>query len=1113
MALFNLPKRQVVSDKDILAKSNTIRNSSSPIFKGGGNIITRIQTISNMVQTKLGKYKDRYDVIRDEPEKLHSYISSCIENGICAIDTETTGLDPMLVDIVGFSIYTPNKKAVYVPINHVSYVTMMKVDNQLSVDFIKQEFQRLADNNVKIVMFNAPFDIRVIWNQVGIRLHCYWDCYIAARLLNENEPSNKLKPLHVKYVEKTEDEAWTYGKLFEGIVFSYVPIKDAYIYAARDAEITFELFKYQEPYLTKGTEKCSSHRLEGPSNVFFNIEMPVMEAFIEMEQTGVLLDLDFTKKMSKKYHELADKSKSEVNKILEDLSDEIDSYRRSHPNCGIEKPINIASNKQFSCLIYDILKIPVVDEKNPRGVGKEILEQIDHPLCKMIIQQRKLEKLLSTYIDKMPEIANPNDGRIHCKFNQVGAATGRTSSDSPNLQNIPSRAWKLIDGTKVDAGHDVRQMFRASPGNILISCDYSAQEPRLTAHLSKDEKMVKAYKEGKDVYSEIAAISFNKTYEECLEFKVDENGKKTDVTNVEGKERRSAAKKIVLGINYGMSMKTIADDLHCEVNKAQQIYDDVLNKFTGLKQFKEDSESFARKYGYVETVWGRKRRLPDMQLPYFEFEYKEGALPEDFDPLSDDLDSDFNAEVPESICNEYTQKLLNASWKQKQKIKNELDKKGIKVFENSKKIGDATRQVVNCVDFDTEILTMSGWKHYNEVCVNDKILSYNMSTECITTDTINAIHIYEGTFDTMRFNHSSFDAVSTLDHRWVCQESNAKAKFDTTNHISSVKWPTPILRMADNNLSENNKILDNQLKVIGWTLTDGYYNGKQAIILYQSESSNRKKAIYNDMIKTLVSLNLQFTIRNRTEFYHEIYINACDFTNWIRSTFKERTLTFDFVSTLSQRQAKIVVNAMLDGDGTFNKGNYRFICSTEEKNDAFQYLCCVAGIATNSKKLLPDGKKHFGNVTNINGYVETKKPYYVISLLNRKRVHLYPKHKTHTKTNGVWCVTTDNESWIARRNGKVFITGNSRVQGSAADLTKLAMIELYNNQELRDLGFKMLIPIHDEILAECPKENAKRCGKLMEQMMIDAARDLIVPISCDAEYTEQWYGEKYKMEE
>ena len=553
MPLFKMPTRNTMSDSDILNKSKSIK-PSNPVMKGSGSLISRITSISNMVQTKLGKYRDEYDVIRNESEKLHNYISKCIENGICAIDTETTGLDPMLDDIVGFSIYTPGEKAIYVPINHISYITTLKADNQISIDIVSKELQRLEDNKVRIIMFNAPFDIRVIWSHTGVRLHCYWDCYIATRLLNENEPSNALKALHVKYVEKTEDEAWTFGKLFDGIVFSYVPIKDAYIYAARDAKVTFELYEYQLPYLTLGTEECKQHKLEGPSNVFFNIEMPVMDSFIDMEQTGILLDKEYTKQLSKKYHNYVNEAKSAVDSILNDIKIDIDDYRRTHIDSGLEDPVNPASNKQLSCIIYDILKVPVVDERNPRGVGREILEQIDHPLCKAIVEQRKLEKLLSTYIDKMPEIAHPDDGRIHCKFNQIGADTGRTSSNSPNLQNIPSRAWKLIDGTRIDAGHDVRRMFRASPGNILISCDYSAQEPRITAHLSKDEKMVQAYREGKDVYSEIAAIAFNKTYQECLEFVVDENGKKVldengePITNVEGKARRSSAKGIVLGI-------------------------------------------------------------------------------------------------------------------------------------------------------------------------------------------------------------------------------------------------------------------------------------------------------------------------------------------------------------------------------------------------------------------------------------------------------------------------------------------------------------------------------------------------------------------------------------
>jgi len=265
-----------------------------------------------------------------------------------------------------------------------------------------------------------------------------------------------------------------------------------------------------------------------------------------------------------------------------------------------------------------------------------------------------------------------------------------------NMQNIPSRPWKLVDGTKVDAGHDVRQMFCASPGNILISCDYSAQEPRVTAHLSKDEKMINAYLAGKDVYSEIAAIAFNKTYEECLEFVLDENGNKTDVTNVEGKGRRTQAKSIVLGILYGRSIPSIAEQLHCENEKAQQIYDDVLNKFTGLKAFKQDSEEMARRYGYVTTVWGRKRRLVDMQLPYYEFSYKEGQIPIDFDPLADEDNANISTEVPNDICEKYTNKLLNAKYyKDRKRIEEELDKMGITIKNNTKKIRDATRQCVN----------------------------------------------------------------------------------------------------------------------------------------------------------------------------------------------------------------------------------------------------------------------------------------------------------------------------------------------------------------------------------------------------------------------------------
>ena len=446
MGLFKIPQRQQVSDKEIITKSTSVKKANTVSLKGSGSLFTRIQSISNLVQTKLGKHKDSYDVIRNEPEKLHRYIDACIANRYYALDTETTGLNPMLDELEGFSIYTPGQKAVYVPINHVSYITMLKADNQLDISVVKSELQRLEDNNVRCIMFNAPFDIRVIWSHTDVRLHCYWDCYIATRLLNENEPSNALKELYNKYIEPEEDEAWTFGKLFSDVTFSLIPIKDAYIYGARDAEVTYRYFEYQRPFLTLGTKECEEHNLQGPANVMFNIEMPVMDAFIDMEQTGILLDIEYTKELSKKYHDYVDKSRANVDSILKELTPDIEDYKRTHLNSGLENPINVGSNKQLSCLIYDILKIPIVDERNPRGVGKEILERIDHPLCRAILEQRKFEKLLSTYIDKMPEIANPNDGRIHCKFNQMGAATGRTSSNDPKQNANWGLKIRLIQG-------------------------------------------------------------------------------------------------------------------------------------------------------------------------------------------------------------------------------------------------------------------------------------------------------------------------------------------------------------------------------------------------------------------------------------------------------------------------------------------------------------------------------------------------------------------------------------------------------------------------------------------------------------------------------------------
>lgn len=679
--LFNLPPRATRAGDSLLAKkaSRAAKANAGISIKGGGGLLERISTISAMVNKNLGKYADRYDIIREEDE-FEKYIDDCIEQGVISIDTETNSLDPITCTLAGLCLYTTGNKAVYIPLHHVSYVTGIEIENQVSDEFAASQMQRLVDNNVKVIMFNAKFDIRVIKNQLGVELIPHWDCYIGARLLNENEPENNLKALHKKYCLNGEGDSFTFDSLFKGIPFTHIPVNTGYLYAARDAEITYEYYEFQRPFLTENDPVCIERDLTGPAFVFNHIEMPLINIVAEMEDNGIAFDFDFADSLSKEYNAKLKEAEDKFYKECDKFGEALDNYReRKGAANKLEYPINISSPTQIAIMLYDVLEIKPVDKEKPRGTGEEILQKIDHPVAKAILEYRGVAKLLSTYIDKMPTIVNPKTGRIHASFNQMGADTGRFSSSDPNMQNIPSH------------NDEIRKMFRASEGHVLLSSDYSAQEPRLTAHMSGDEKMIAAYKAGKDLYVEIASIAYNLPYDECKEFRED------GTRNPDGKERRNAAKAIVLGVCYGKGVPAIAEDLGVPRKKAQEIYDKVMVSFPGLKQFMEDSENMARDYGFVTTVWGRKRRLPNMQLEPYEFTYI-GGVPKDFDPLFDDEDEfdDGPLEVDEATKQRYIN-VLNRTYSRKEKevIKAKAKNEGILIKDNGGYIAEATRQCVN----------------------------------------------------------------------------------------------------------------------------------------------------------------------------------------------------------------------------------------------------------------------------------------------------------------------------------------------------------------------------------------------------------------------------------
>lgn len=685
------------NDKNIIKKSKTVTNRTS-IRSGGNNLAAQIQSIVAIANQKLAIHKDDYILIR-EPDQLYEYMKEMKQVGGGALDTETTGLNPLLVDIVGGCIYTPGQKAAYIPINHKSYITGVRTKEQMNeetVSKIMKEFHK----NIRWIFHNAKYDIRVCRKTLGIDFKPYWDTMLAAYCIDEEE-SHRLKDLHLKYCNSKDTESLTFDTLFNGVTFDNIPISTGYLYAAGDAVKTYELYEYQKTLLNRRV-------LSGPYNVFWNIEMPLIPVVADMEDRGVCLDFDVCKNLHEKYHKIREERQKQADEALAMYKDEIDNYRmgstyaNTYPDGSTEysnsqtskgkkyghtevfsnasklsDPISLSSPTQLAILFYDILGLESPDKKAPRGTGEDILKHFaqgkEKNLCEAILGMRNVEKLLGTYIDKMPEIAL-EDGRVHASYNQYGAKTGRFSSQDPNLQNIPSH------------NKEIRQMFKAQDGYVLIGSDFSQQEPMVTAHLSNDKKMQEAFIDGKDIYATIAALAFHKPYEECKEFRED------GTVNPEGKERRTQAKSIVLGILYGRQIPSIAEQLGVSTKEAQAIYDKVISSFPALGKFIEDSQEMARTEGYVTTAWGRRRHLHDMQLERYEFSYSGKVT--NFDPLA--FGSEVSTEVPKKVKDTYIKQLDKAfGWKKKNDIIQSALSQGIKIKDNGGFIAQAERQCVN----------------------------------------------------------------------------------------------------------------------------------------------------------------------------------------------------------------------------------------------------------------------------------------------------------------------------------------------------------------------------------------------------------------------------------
>ena len=679
---------------------NILNKISSPKKKSSQlSIYETLDNIRRNVDRILGVYKENTEVIASR-ERLHEYISAGIANGIIAIDTETNNsLDPITCKLMGPCLYTPGQKNAYIPLNHIDLHTGERLPWQLTEDDVREEFERLSDTH--IIMHNGKFDYQVIKCTTGLPLKIYWDTLIGAKILNENEKRAGLKQQYIDKIDPTI-EKYSIEHLFEGIEYAIVSPELFALYAATDAYMTYKLYEWQ----------LSSFQMRGNDRLlklFLEVEIPVVEVAAEMELTGVEVDKEYASRLSAKYHKKLDKVKEEIDEQLASYSEVIAKWRRTdeanfHPkstkpdkngeykllkskNEQLKDPPELSSPSQFAILLYDVLKVPTVDNKNPRGTGEDILKKIDNPLCSLVLKQRGIDKLIGTYIDKLPACVNEKTGRLHAHFNQMGTETGRFSSSDPNLQNIPSHE------------KSIRMMFKATDGYKMVGSDFSQQEPRLLSSYSQDENMINAYKQGKDLYATIASNIYHNEYRLNLEYEtnpdgtpiLDENG--DTILFPDGKKRRSSVKGLLLGIMYGMGPASLASTIKGTIKEAQQIIDDFYIEFPKVKRWIEDTYTFAKTNGYVEDMWGRRRRLPDIQLEKYEIKAPgQESLP--FNPILHTLSLVTKEDNPKVL--KY-RKMLNScsNFREAEKIIKDAQRDGITIIDNGGYISRAERQCVN----------------------------------------------------------------------------------------------------------------------------------------------------------------------------------------------------------------------------------------------------------------------------------------------------------------------------------------------------------------------------------------------------------------------------------
>lgn len=985
--------------------------------------------------------KTRYHIIKSYSE-LEKLVEACLKTGYVSVDFETNA-EPIYNDTFKptiLSVTFQPGSGISIPLQH--FECSESHINKTWLEWLTYFGRNVIENpNVVKIAWNWKFD-----NQIFQRYNIYSrgtviDGMLAKYLLNEERP-NGLKDMVRRFLPEFSD----YEKYdsFDSIPWSKKPLKKLCEYGCMDTDFTFRLSIFFESFLIK----------KGFYNLYRNLIMPASKVLQSAEKNGLPFDVELNVKLREKYNNLINEYNTKLRSIrtvqryqnyiikkrkedyIETLESEIEELREEGKDRQVKtreqklsriiageyttkaelkliEEVNFSSQKQMVDLLYNSnhgFKFPVIAytvDKHKKPTNNPSTAE------DTLIKLKEHDK--SGFIDTLLDLRGVQT--INSTFIVgLGDLVQSDGGVHPTFLihgtvsgRLSSRNPNGQNIPKTMVNPDVKLQFIPPKNQLFLCYDYSQAELRILAHLANESTMLEWFRTGKDIHLASACKKYHENYDEIIKIYQDEQHPEYKLW----KKRRKQAKTINFGIVYEQSAAKLAESLSTpeepvSKEEGQQFLDDYFKTFPKVKKFMEKQHKFMEKHGYCVSLFGRRRRCP-------------------------------------------------------------------KVY--SENYGEYLEALRQCVDDKTEALTIDGWKKYNEINVGTLILTKNPITGILEWQPIEKVNIYpDYDGDLYSIEGKTFSALTNGKHRWLCNHNtkpNSKVEFVTTEELYNSKVVMPIHRTGEYLGNENKILSDDMVFILGIILTDGhirYYQDKSKprygkpwyVVITQSKEKNIP-IIQNVVDK--IGYNYNYKVSGKK---HVWKFNK-DFADYLHNIIPNKELNMGLLNSLTKKQIKLLLDGMILGDGC--KKGTRIITSSIEQANLIQILIVMAGYYSNI--LINDNSGvHFSNKVK-SGKIVTKNVSYLVTIGKNKHFHhISTRGTNHIKKISnqnklIWCPTVNNGTWVCRRNGKTYITGNSTnmpCQSAASDMALFASVIVYGKVKKGELPpMKEVNTVHDSV--------------------------------------------------